>query len=158
MKDGFAEMGEQEDFRYKPIGHVKSVFQGMTSFLLSTTKIRFIGLIWRRKIWYPSPIRAVQACTCQVDVFASVNDYDFMAPSLCLEGRIQSFKSHIQTLVILFHFFSCLSLTVNRAHFNNPDHSLLGLEGFSHVWLLWVTLSLIFKSDMHDVASGNMCC
>jgi len=30
------------------------------------------------------------------------------------------------------------SLTVNRAHFNNPDHSLLGLEGFSHVWLLWV--------------------
>lgn len=45
MKDGFAEMGEQEDFRYKPIGHVKSVFQGMTSFLLSTTKIRFIGLI-----------------------------------------------------------------------------------------------------------------
>merc|ERR1712126_473383 len=30
------------------------------------------------------------------------------------------------------------SLKVNRAHFNNPDHSLLGLEGFSHVWLLWV--------------------
>ena len=29
-------------------------------------------------------------------------------------------------------------MTVNRSHFNNPDHSLIGLEGFSHVWLLWV--------------------
>ena len=27
---------------------------------------------------------------------------------------------------------------MNRSHFNNPDHSLIGLEGFSHVWLLWV--------------------
>ena len=45
MKDDFAEMAEQDDFRYKPIGHVKSVFQGTTSLLLSTKKINFIGVL-----------------------------------------------------------------------------------------------------------------
>jgi len=67
-------MGEQEDFRYKPIGHVKSVFQGKSG-----------------------------------------------------TPRQSGLSKHARA-----------SLTVNRAHFNNPDHSLLGLEGFSHVWLLWV--------------------
>jgi len=67
-------MGEQENFRYKPIGHVKSVFQGKSG-----------------------------------------------------TPRQSGLSKHARA-----------SLTVNRAHFNNPDHSLLGLEGFSHVWLLWV--------------------
>merc|ERR1719264_131022 len=64
----------QEDFRYKPIGHVKSVFQGKSG-----------------------------------------------------TPRQSGLSKHARA-----------SLTVNRAHFNNPDHSLPGLEGFSHVWLLWV--------------------
>ena len=42
MKNDLAEMEEQEGFRYKPIGHVKSVFQGMTSLLLSPKKICFM--------------------------------------------------------------------------------------------------------------------
>ena len=38
MKNDLAEMEEQEGFRYKPIGHVKSVFQGMNSLLFSPKK------------------------------------------------------------------------------------------------------------------------
>jgi len=67
-------MEEGGGFTYKPIGHVKSVFQGKSG-----------------------------------------------------TPRQSGLSKHARA-----------SLTVNRAHFNNPDHSLLGLEGFSHVWLLWV--------------------
>ena len=35
MEDNLAEMEEGGGFTYKPIGHVKSVFQGMASILLS---------------------------------------------------------------------------------------------------------------------------
>jgi len=30
------------------------------------------------------------------------------------------------------------SLTINKAVFNNPEHSLEDLSSFSHVWLIWV--------------------
>jgi len=67
-------MEEGVTFNYKPIGHVKSVFQGKSG-----------------------------------------------------TPRQSGLSKHARA-----------SLTVNRSHFNNPDHSLIGLEGFSHVWLLWV--------------------
>ena len=41
MKNHLAEMEEQEGFRYKPIGHVKSVFQGMTSLCLSAKEMEY---------------------------------------------------------------------------------------------------------------------